>query len=357
MPNGELRFEHHVIDPAPPGAWHDILLLVDLTASGLPDVVVGCKSGPPNVFWYENPGFERHEAAAADNLEAGGVMLDITGNGRPDLVAGQQASGPYLLWFEVPDDPRQPWQPRVIEDRFNKYHDQAVGDVDGDGQAEIVALSQQAGVLVYYDIPPNPRAEPWPREFSHIIAGGLYDVEGLAVVDIDGDGRQEIVAGTSIFYPPNAPGQPWWREDYAHGFNKTRVAVGDLTGDGRPDIVVSEGEQHPGRLVWFEAPDFKPHPLRDDLFHPHSLALADFDGDGRLDIFVAEMGLGRNPNPRWFVYLNRGGGQFEEVLIAEGIPTHEAKPADMTGDGLPDIVGKPYTAHGWVDILYNRSGR
>ena len=355
MSTGKLQFEHVVIDDAPPGAWHDILLFGDLTGSGLPDIIIGCKAGPPNLFWYESPGFVRHEVAEAENLEAGGVLVDISGNGRPDVVAGQQANGRYLFWFEVPDDPRQPWQRHVIEDRFMKYHDQAVGDVDGDGEVEIVALSQQSGVLVYYNIPADPRVEPWPEEASRIVAEGLYDVEGLAVVDIDGDGREEIVAGTSIFHPPTRPDRPWRREDFAEGFNKTRVAVGDLNGDGRLDIVVSEGEQHPARLVWFEAPDWRPHLLRDDLFHPHSLALVDFYGDGRPDIFVAEMGLGRNSNPRWFIYLSRGGGRLEEVLIAEGIPTHEAKPVDLTGDGRPDIVGKPYAERGRIDVLFNRS--
>ncbi|MBC7288334.1 MAG: VCBS repeat-containing protein [Armatimonadetes bacterium] len=355
MARQKLCFEHVVIDDHPPGGWHDILLLTDLTGNGLPDIIIGGKAGPPNLFWYENPGFSRHEIAEAPELEAGGVLIDISGNGKLDIVAGQQTGGRYLFWFEQPDDPREPWTPRIVEDRFEQYHDQAAGDVDGDGEFELIALSQRSGVLVYYDIPADPRISPWPRSCARIVADNLHQVEGLAVVDFDLDGRNEIVAGTSVFHPPEQPGGLWRRDDLAEGFRKTRIAVGDLTGNGQPDLVISEGEQCPARVAWVSMPDRQIHMLRDDLFHPHSLAIADFNGDGVPDIFVAEMGLGRNPNPRWFVYVNRGDGEFEEVLIAEGIPTHEAKPADLTGNGLCDVVGKDYAERGRIDVLFNRT--
>jgi hypothetical protein len=134
-----------------------------------------------------------------------------------------------------------------------------------------------------------------------------------------------------------------------------RVAAADLTGEGRIDIVICEGESHPGRLAICSGPDLAARVLRDDLFHPHSLALADFTGSGRLDILVAEMGLGRNPNPRMFIYRNRGGGEFEEVLVQAGVPTHEAKVGDLTGTGRCDIVGKPYQPERHIDVWFNES--
>lgn len=350
-----LKFRHQVIDPHPPGSHHDITLLADVNGDGRTDIIIGGKRGEVNLFWYENPTWTRHDIASAPNLEAGGLVIDLTGNGRPDVVAGQQIGGHELYWFECPPDPKQPWLRHVIEERFEKYHDQAAGDVDGDGELEIVALSQRSGVLVYYDVPPDPRVSPWPREYVHIVAEDVRNIEGLVATDIDGDGRVEILAGPNIFWPPSQPGGKWRREPVALGFKMTRVAVGDLNGDGRLDIVLSEGESHPGRLVWLSAPDWEPHRLRDDLFHPHSLAVADFNGDGLPDIFVAEMGLGRNEDPRMFIYLNQGGGRFEEVLIGHGIPTHEAKVADLTGNGLPDIVGKPYNPQQHIDVWFNET--
>lgn len=40
------------------------------------------------------------------------------------------------------------------------------------------------------------------------------------------------------------------------------------------------------------------------------------------------------------MYLNRGGGGFGPVRVQQGVPTHEAKVADMTSNGLPDTIGQ-----------------
>jgi len=354
MPATSLKFRHEVIDADPPGCLHDITLIADVNGNGRNDIIIGGKSGEVTLFWYENPSWRRHDMSSAPNLEAGGVVVDLTGNGRLDVVAGQQLDGRHVFWFENPPDPTQPWPTRVIEDRFEKYHDQAVGDVDGDGEPEIVMLSQKTGVLFYYDIPPDPRVSPWPQKYAHLMAEGMVDVEGLRIVDIDGDGQIEVLAGPNILRPTGA-GRLWRTESFASDFVKSRVAVADLDGDGRLEIVLCEGESHPGRLAWCAPPDWRPRILRDDLFHPHSLEIADFNGDGRPDIFVAEMGLGKNPNPKMMIYRNLGGGKFEEVIIQHGIATHEAKVGDLTGNGRPDIVGKPYDPERHIDVWFNES--
>lgn len=356
MARPALRFRHEVIDPDPPGSLHDIVLLADINGDGRREVVIGGKKGPPNLFWYENPSWRRHDMAEAHDLEAGGAVMDINRDGRPDIIVGQQWGGPELYWFENPPDPRQPWPRHLIENRFNKYHDQAVGDVDNDGEDELLVISQKAGVLVYYDIPDDPYQEPWPRVCCHLIAQLPDDrIEGLCIVDIDGDGRNEVLAGPNIYC--QAGRSRWEVRPFAPGYILTRTAVADLSGSGQLDVVLCEGESHPGRLAICSPPQREPRLLRDDLFHPHSLEIADFDGDGLPDIFVAEMGLGLNPDPRMFVYRNCGDGRFEEVLIGQGIPTHEAKVADMDGDGLPDIVGKPYNPQTHVDAWFNITGR
>ncbi|MFC1719115.1 FG-GAP repeat domain-containing protein [Candidatus Poribacteria bacterium] len=350
MKNSVLKFRHEVIDPEPNGSHQDVCLIADINGNGRNDIVIGAFKGEDNLVWYESPTWKRHVISTA-SLEAGGDVMDITGNGRLDIVAGQ-LTGKELYWFENPEDPTQQWTRRIIDDTILDYHDQAFGDVNGDGKMELVALSKRDDLGVYYDIPDDPRVEPWPESCKHVIYEGLK-LEGLAILDIDGDGINEVIAGTNIFKPNEKPQQPWKRLPIVEGWQATRAAVADLNGDGILDIVLCEAETHPARLAWFEGPDWKMHSLRDDIFHGHSLAIADFNGDGLPDIFVGEMGLGRNPDPRLIIYLNQGDGEFEEIIIQRGIPTHEAKVGDLTGDGRPDIVGKPFQPESHIDVWFN----
>lgn len=347
-----VRFRHQVIDPNPPGAQMDITLLADIDGDGHTDIVIGSKAGEVNLWWYKNPSWERYPMAVAPNLEAGGVVLDINRDGRPDIVAGMQYGGRELYWFENPPDPTKRWTKRIIENRFQKYHDQTAGDLDGDGELEILFASQQSGVIAYYDIPSDPTRSPWPEDHCHILADDMPNIEGLVIADLDDDGVAEAIAGPNLFR--RGRGGRWTRTPLLDGWVMTRVAVGDLDADGELEIVLSEGESEPGRLGIYKLSTGELRILNEGLFHPHSLEVQDFTGDGRLDIFVGEMGLGKNLHPRLILYRNLGD-EFEEIVFHEGTPVHEAKAADLNGDGKPEIVGKPYHPERHVDIWWNET--
>lgn len=311
-----------------------------------------------NIFWYENPGWERYTLAPEADLHpgVGTVLYDVDNNGRIDLFVGQGYQHNDIYWYKQPQDPREPWEQHLVTSEFQKYHDLAIGDVNDDGQPELVGLSQEAETIFYYDIPQDPTVEPWPATACHVIDEGV-SVEGLYVGDINDDGRTEIVAGTSIYH---RNGDSWSRDQFAEGWDDVRVAVGDLDADGANEIVISEGDSpsygtHMGRVAWFDPPDWECHLVDDDLFCPHSLQLADFTGDDRLDIFVGEMGPGENDSPTHSVYVNRGDGTFEQNVIARGVPTHEARAVDMNGNGRTDIVGKSYGPTHHVDLWHNMS--
>ena len=377
-----MKFTHETIDDDPPCGRLTSCQVTDLTGNGLPDVIVTGMGASPsvslagkeinlrtlpgfdralaaletNIFWYENPGWERHELSQESgmHLAVGSALHDVDGDGRVDLLVGQGYGHSDLYWYRQPRDPREPWTRHFISNRFQKYHDLTVADVDSDGDPELVGLSQEAAAVFYYDIPADPTVEPWPADNCTVVDDET-SAEGLYVGDIDGDGRNELLAGTAIY---RYDGETWSREQFATGWDDVRLAVADIDGDDELEIVLSEGDSptygtHPGRVAWFDPPDWDPTVLADDLFCPHSLEVADFTDDGHLDVFVGEMGLGENDRPTHYLFENRGDGTFEKHTLGGHPPTHEAKAADFTGNGRVDVVGKSYTPDHHVDIWRN----
>ena len=361
-----MEFRHERIDDAPPNTEHMICLTTDLTGNDRDDVIVGARAGGPSLYWYENPGWECHEIATVPGLEAGGTLGDVSGNGRLDIIAGEPLGHHTAYWFEQPEDPREPWDVHEITNDYHKYHDQAFADVDDDGEPEVLLLSQYSEVICYYALPDDPR-DRWPRSNRTIIDAGRGDVEGIQILDLDRDGRTELVLGRNIYHRVDEHGEEWTVERVASGWEdeRVRVKVEDIDEDGEYEIILAECElpalgarhdiYHDGRLGICRPPDWDPEVLRDELHCPHSLQLADFSGNGHTDIYVAESDYGGHDNPRHFILENQGDGSFEHHLIAEGVGTHQAQVADVTGNGRPDIVGKNDTDPAHVDAWINQS--
>jgi hypothetical protein len=243
------------------------------------------------------------------------------------------------------------------------------GDFDGDGKDELVFWNQSGTTLFLAEIPENPReAKSWKCEpiytwssDSEMEQRGEYPAwrrthehEGLAKIDMDGDGKIDIVGGGRWFkhiagltYLPNII-------DASYVF--TRSAAGDLISGGRPEVILVAGDGA-APLVMYEWQKgvWKSKVLIESLRDGHSITLVDFDKDGNLDIFTAEMQLGKNPEPKTRILFGDGKGNFKEMLVHTGFGLHESVLADLNGDGLLDILGKPYT---WqaprLDIWINR---
>ena len=137
----------------------------------------------------------------------------------------------------------------------------ATGDLDGNTKIDVVVATDSdkiANIAAYYNL---DYGTTWRRDFINQIAkDGKYKAQSLAMGDLDGDGNAEIVAGVkdsgggivvgvTIFWNDGN----WttqvlrYSEGGAHP-DVNAIAIGDVNHDGRPDIVSGDNN---GVVDWF----------------------------------------------------------------------------------------------------------
>lgn len=375
----QLSSKRGDVPPPGPSTQQTGALVADIDRDGVNDFILSFRKVAPALVWYR-----RHETNWTRTViepqfltvEAGGAAVDIDGDGDLDVVFGGDWQSNQVWWWENPSphfDPSTPWKRHVIKSGGkNQHHDQVFGDFKGTGKPQLAFWNQQAKTLFLADIPPNPReTEPWP--FVPIFTGSAGETgdkgaflyaEGASAADVDGDGKIDLLAGND-----------WFKHEGGNTFTPVKVGpVGGLIFAGRfkpgkcLQIVISPGDGV-GPLRWYECTgeptrsnDWIGYDLAGrDLIHGHSLQLGDIDGDGHLDIFAAEMAKWTesrsdpdHPGATAWIFYGDGQGKFRKTVFTTGQGWHEARLADLDGDGDLDLLNKPYN---WdsprVDIWLN----
>lgn len=323
--------------------------LVDVDRDGDLDWVVG-QSGA--MWWFEYVAANQwiqHNMGAGAKTDVGGCTLDIDGDGWVDQVSG-------TAWYRNTGKPRT--------ETFERYdngaiscHDNIAADIDDDGRLDIVACSNAPGqvMIAWYRIPDDPKHK-WTE---HRIGEGIHGGGGpRGVGDLDGDGDADVVRGNVWFENTDGKGTKWQEHQSLTPRGGSRIDrfglavkdwICDLDRDGDNDIVQAEADTVDGRVFWFENREkgrvwvyhgISAEHTKQDF---HSLAVADFDNDGDLDAFSGGGPLSQTTHG-CFVWENVDGkgGEWKEHLVLEGKRCHEARAADVDADGDIDVCFKPW---------------
>jgi hypothetical protein len=266
------------------------------------------------------------------------VVVDIDGDGRNDVVIGEGDRGIEVFLQDAQGALASAFR---LDGPAGKLR---VVDADGDGRKDIIAFGFGSGsVRVWRQSAPGVFAAPASYAVEHAW-------KDLDVGDVNGDGRPDIVTGSwgglgsnglavLLQQPDGSFGAPTYRTvDPTWGTGG--IAVGDVNGDGRDDIVASWGGNSPtyiGILLQNADGSLGEMQTMPTLDIPAPVAIADIDGDGRKDIVVAHDG--------WTsisLYRQRADGTLMPQELFPSIYGSWEGDAlavgDINGDGRPDIV-------------------
>ncbi len=199
----------------------------------------------------------------------------------------------------------------------------AAVDVDFDGKEEIIAVGGDARLYVF-DISGRAR-RGFPYKMSFRVSGVP------AVGDLDDDGKLDIAVGSQDFkiHAVSRDGVGLAGFPVATEYRiYAGVALADLDGDAVLDLVVGSGDKKL-YAVSLKGRDLKGFPVKVGERVAFDAALGDLDRDGRLEVVVvSETGV---PS----IYDTAGkrvAFAFAETASAAPVLT------DLDGDGLPEVV-------------------
>ncbi|MBD3182659.1 hypothetical protein GF312_10225 [Candidatus Poribacteria bacterium] len=349
-------FKCHIIDKDLPGRSYGQTALADIDNDGRLEFIMGRSGG--DIYWYKFHSSERwscHLLGENSPSDVGACAIDVDGDGNMDYVTGG-------AWYRNSQNPDKPFERIVFDPDLNAVHDVVSGDIDGDGKLEIITMSDKNN-LRWYKILNDP-TEHWIKTD---IGPAVH--AGASIGDIDGDSSLDVVRTDVWFQNVNGDGSRWLQHDIGpntpppsdfqpyFAFDATYSFVCDMNNDGKNDIVFTDAEIPGGKIWWMENIDgsgksWKRHeipngdPIRRGAYH--SLYVGDLDGDGDFDIFTCEMeAVGGERPPRWYIWenLDGNGEEWQEhVILDANLGGHAAVVGDITGNGLPDIIAKPWVA-------------
>lgn len=245
------------------------------------DLVIGSKGGGASVGWLQSPADPRDLQAWKfyPLYKAGWIMslesLDVDHDGDQDVVVSDR-KGPRrgVLWLENPGrkaaSSGKAWTEHRVGGQGLEVMFLAVADLDQDGQTDLVTSTRNKQLLFLRRQSVDPI-----RWQSHSIQNphGIPHGKAVAVADINGDGRLDLVHDTNTGGNRSSPGLVWmsyqkqvtenrWIPHDISGSKGVKfdlIQVLDLDGDGDLDVISCEERDNLG-VFWYENPGSKPSP-------------------------------------------------------------------------------------------------
>jgi uncharacterized protein YjdB len=318
-----------------------------------PSLIGGVSGGNPRVAIHDIDGDGKPDVVSLpENYSSEGVTVYRNISTSGTLNASSFAEG---VSFPVTTGFVNPWK-------------LFVSDIDGDGKADIMVVTDSVAVLRNTSVPGTINASSFASRVTFALQTG---VTNLTIGDINGDGKVDIGEVTAdsatMVLNTSAIGLINFGTPYSLGMGAVpdHMDIADIDGDGKFDLLYSAGNQlsihknytAPIDTVLLLGPPYV-ITMSGDIFTSQikHFTCGDLDGDNKPELVITksyanEVVIYRNTATSGFI---NSGSFASPVSFATGAAPSNIAIGDINGDAKPDIaVIHNYDHH--VGIFRNES--
>jgi len=332
--------------------------LGDLDGDGDLDVVTGSTSGEDfEVIAWRNDGtpfsgtWTPNDVGASTAHVRSVALGDLDDDGDLDVVSGGDSGENYevIAWQNDGTPFSGLWTPNDVGASAGNVNSVALGDLDDDGDLDIAtgSASGEDFEVIAWRNDGTPFSGLWtPND----VGAGTDHVNSVALGDLDGDGDLDIVSGSGLgedyeviaWHNDGTPFSGLWTPNdvgASTGF-VTSVALGDLDEDGDLDVASGSSSSEDYEVITWrnDGTPFSGLWTQSDAGATdtlQSVALGDLDGDGDLDIVS---GSNTGADYEVIAWRNVGGSAAEDST--------ETAPAGMEDSQTDDLLRVVATHNG-----------
>lgn len=279
-----------------------------------------------------------------------------------------------LIWYQKPDNPTESWNKTIIatsgQSGLTGSRSSGLGDIDSDGDLDIaVAVDactyQTNGRLYWYQNPGGSDATNGSLWNEYLIDDTQNNGCDSQIGDLDNDGNPDIVFschvispdpyGVILYFAPDDPQEAgnWERVDLSTSASYHNYIV-DFDGDGHLDILVAHWTSY--KISWYKNPGSDIRNVSKwveyiidyssaGIENTNRIIAYDIDLDGDLDVATVSDPNGSTGWLKWYQRPDDPTNVSDYVMhVVDSDPSrtawaHDGDVGDIDGDGTVDMVG------------------